>query len=117
MDFGDRLKTLREEDDLSRDDLANRLNISYSTVSKYETNVRFPDKETLNRLADFFSVSIDYLLGRSNNRNPDDKSINETKAYYNLDTSGLPEEAIKQVEEYIEFVKLKYNPDGSLKNK
>lgn len=115
MDFGDRLKTLREENDLSRDVLASRLNISYSAVSKYETNVRFPDKETLNKIADFFSVSVDYLLGRSDNRNPDDKSKIETKAYHNLDASGLPEEAIKQIDEYIEFVKQKYNPDGSLK--
>ncbi|KAB3529197.1 XRE family transcriptional regulator, partial [Alkaliphilus pronyensis] len=40
-----------------------------------------------------------------------------TKAYHNLDKSGLSEEDIEKVEEYIEFLKQKYDPDGSLKGK
>ncbi len=116
MEFGKRLKLLREEIELDRETLAERLKISYSAVSKYETNVRFPDKDTLNKIADFFKVSIDYLLGRTEIRNYKESKI-ETKAYHNLDISGLPDEAIKQVEEYIELVKLKYTPDGSLRKK
>ncbi|WFD08750.1 helix-turn-helix domain-containing protein [Tepidibacter hydrothermalis] len=67
MDFGDRLKNLRENNNLSREDLSKSLNISYSAVAKYETNVRFPDKDTLNKIADYFDCSLDYLLGRTNN--------------------------------------------------
>lgn len=63
--FGTRLKELREEKNLTRDALAKKLNISYSAVSKYETNVRFPDKETLRQLADFFNITLDFLLGRT----------------------------------------------------
>ena len=72
MDFGKRLIELREELNLTRDDLANRINITYSALAKYETNKRFPDKETLGKLADYFNVSVDYLLCRTNIKNFDD---------------------------------------------
>lgn len=72
MDFGKRLIELRDELNLTRDDLANTLNISYSALAKYETNKRFPDKETLGKIADFFNVSVDYLLCRTNIKKFDD---------------------------------------------
>jgi transcriptional regulator with XRE-family HTH domain len=84
MDFGERLKALREEKNLTRKDLANKLIVSYSAVSKYETNVRFPDKETLINLADFFDVSIDYLLCRSDIRETAEKIFNNSKEQWNL---------------------------------
>ena len=72
MDFGKRLIELREELNLTRDDLANRINITYYALAKYETNKRFPDKETLGKLADYFNVSVDYLLCRTNIKNFND---------------------------------------------
>lgn len=66
MDFGNRLIELRDELNLTREELADKLNITYSALSKYETNKRFPDKETLGTIADFFNVSVDYLLCRTN---------------------------------------------------
>jgi len=74
MVFAKRLAMLREEKSMSRRDLAKALNISYSSVSKYETDVRFPDQETLKAIADVFQVSIDYLLGRTDIRNFYEKS-------------------------------------------
>jgi transcriptional regulator with XRE-family HTH domain len=62
MEFGERLRELREEKNLTRYILADKLSVSYSTVSKYETNIRFQDKETLMTLEDFFDVSLYYLL-------------------------------------------------------
>lgn len=62
MEFGDILKNLREKENLSREDLCSSLNLSYSALSKYETNIRFPDKDTLKKIALYFHVSIDYLL-------------------------------------------------------
>jgi transcriptional regulator with XRE-family HTH domain len=70
MNFGDKIKFLREERKISRKELSVALNITYSSLSKYETNVRFPDSDTLKVIAEFFDVSIDYLLGRSDIRNP-----------------------------------------------
>lgn len=60
-----RLKKLRIEKQLSREELANALQISYWAIAKYETGERNPDNATLARLADFFGVSVDYLLGRT----------------------------------------------------
>ena len=70
MEFGDRLKALREIKKWSREDLSKKLKISYSAVSKYETNVRFPDQEILKSISELFQVSTDYLLGNSNIKNP-----------------------------------------------
>ncbi|EGT3735772.1 XRE family transcriptional regulator [Clostridioides difficile] len=72
---------------LSREELSNKINISYSALSKYETNNRFPDKVTLNKIADFFDVSTDYLLGRNKNiSNEEDKEVKElVDIIYKLD--------------------------------
>lgn len=64
VDFGDRLRALREKSGWSRYVLAEKLNASYSTIAKYETNARFPDRETLVHIANLFGVSVDWLLGR-----------------------------------------------------
>lgn len=109
-----RLSQLRKEVNLTQEELSKKLKITRSALSLYELGKRDPDTETLNLLADFFHVSVDYLLGRTDIRDLSESKV-ETRAYHNLDVSGLPEEAIKQVEDYIEFVKQKYNPDGSLK--
>ncbi len=65
MTFGEILAMLREDNDLSRKDFAKILNISYSNLSKYETDERFPSYDILLKIADYFDVSTDYLLGRS----------------------------------------------------
>ncbi|HBH3034000.1 helix-turn-helix transcriptional regulator [Clostridioides sp. ZZV13-5731] len=72
---------------LSREELSNKINISYSALSKYETNNRFPDKVTLNKIADFFDVSTDYLLGRNKNiSNEEDEEVKElVDIIYKLD--------------------------------
>ncbi|AEY64809.1 helix-turn-helix transcriptional regulator [Clostridium sp. BNL1100] len=110
--MNNRLRELRKEKGLTQMELAKQLNVSDRSVGFYETGERDPDTDTLRKLSDFFDVSIDYLLCRSDIRKTGKV---ETKAYHNLDIAGLPDEAIKQVEDYIEFVKQKYNPDGSLK--
>lgn len=114
MSLGQRISSLRQELKLTQKELAEKFNISSSSIGMFEQNRRSPDSELLNKFADFFDVSVDYLLGRSDSKHSS-KLETETKAYHNLDVDGLPDEAIKQVEDYIEFVKLKYNPDGSLK--
>lgn len=66
MHFGDRLKELRKEKQLSQEQLSKILNISRRVLGYYETNERFPkDENTLKKIADFFDVTIDYLLGRT----------------------------------------------------
>jgi transcriptional regulator with XRE-family HTH domain len=62
MRYGDRLKKMRESKKLSQQQLAEKLNINRSTYARYELNQTQPDYETLQRLADFYDVSTDYIL-------------------------------------------------------
>ncbi len=60
-----RIRDLREDMDLRQSDLAERTGIDQRTISNYETGKTVPDAYALIRLADFFGVSIDYLLCRT----------------------------------------------------
>jgi len=65
----ERLKELCELKRLNQHGLALKLNVSQSTISYYETGERKPDLDFLIQLVDYFDVSIDYLVGRSNIKN------------------------------------------------
>ena len=62
-----RLKELREKRRLSQITLAMELNLSQNSISRYETGEREADYATLIAIADYFGVSVDYLLGRTDN--------------------------------------------------
>lgn len=66
--FGDILTSLREERGIYQKELAAILKVSVGTVSNYENNIHFPDQEALLQLADYFGVTVDYLLGRTSYR-------------------------------------------------
>jgi transcriptional regulator with XRE-family HTH domain len=67
MNLAKRLKHLRENKNLSQRQLAKLLNVAPSTLAMYEVDKREPDFDTLKKIANFFSVSTDYLLGISDN--------------------------------------------------
>ena len=67
--FQDVFKELRLEIKLSQDKLAEELEVSSSLVSKWENNQSTPAPEMLEYIADYFNVSVDYLIGRSKYRN------------------------------------------------
>lgn len=60
--FGKRLANLRKKKGLSQFELAKRLNISKSTLGMYEINKREPNFETLIQIAEYFEVTLDYLI-------------------------------------------------------
>ena len=62
MSFGDNLRSLIEERNMTQKELAIQLNIAPSTMGSYVQNTREPDFATLKLLANYFDVSIDYLL-------------------------------------------------------
>ena len=63
MNFGEKLRILIEERDITQKGLAAHLNIAPSTVSSYVQNTREPDFKTLIEIAKYFGVTTDYLLG------------------------------------------------------
>ena len=62
-----RLKQLRKEAGISQVKLAIDLNTTQNTISRYETGVHEADYETLIKIANYFNVSVDYLLERTDN--------------------------------------------------
>jgi transcriptional regulator with XRE-family HTH domain len=65
--YGDRISLLREKQGLTQEDLAHKLGISRASLSHYENSRREPHYDTINKIASFFKVSTDYLLGRTDN--------------------------------------------------
>src|SRR6056297_3760304 len=72
-EFKDRLKKLRKEKQLYQKDLADVVGVSDGAIGMYETGKRTPDKDILVKLASYFDVSLDYLLGQTNERFSADK--------------------------------------------
>ena len=117
--FGMRFKELRNEKKLTQDELVENFNKKYnttfnkSTISQYENNKRKPEVNILENWADFFNLSIDYLLGRNDEKNYK-KEINNatTIAAHRLgDVEQLPDDAIDEINNYIDLMRLKYLKD------
>ena len=95
--FDDRLKSLRNARGESQEDVACSLGISQSRYQTYESNKREPDAVLLLRIAKYFGVSIDYLLGNFESADEIDYSI--AKTYSELDSYGKKAvEAVLKVE-------------------
>ncbi len=63
------LRSIREDKDIKQKDIAKYLNVSQNTYSQYETGVISLTAEVLIKLADYYKVSVDYLLDRTDNPN------------------------------------------------
>jgi len=75
--ISNRLKLLRKEKDVMQKDVANFLDISSSAYGFYEQGKRTPTSDIIVKLAKYFDVSTDYLLGKTDNRNIETKTNNE----------------------------------------
>ena len=101
MDLGKRLRELRLEKGLNQIDVANILGIERSTYGKYETGDSSPDYEKLLKLADFYNVSRDYILGKTNIKDP----IETIAAHH--DGDDWTEEELEEIERFKEFVRMR----------
>lgn len=110
--IGNVLKQLRTEKKLRQLDVAEFLGVSRTTYTQYETNVSEPDLDTIVRLADFFSVPTDYLIGRA-----PQKTTNGQSAVIDLDSLKifarasieLPEDEMQKIKEYAAMLIEKHN--------
>ena len=66
MDFGKRLRYLRESEGLSQSALARKLHLKRSTISAWEAGISHPQSVLLKDVAEYFHVSVDYLFGLEN---------------------------------------------------
>lgn len=83
MNFSENLRRLRKAKDIKQEALAEAMNVSRQTVSKWENGTAMPDFKKLNALAEYFGVTMDELLGFSNDKNNNDNLDDYTKEYIN----------------------------------
>lgn len=95
-----RLKELRMNNGLKQSDLAKLLSISTSRYGQYETGRRSPDYKLLIQIANFYNVSIDYLLGRTNVIKPE--NIDENDLLAKLNTADSETKA--SVEQFLNYL-------------
>jgi len=111
-DLGKRIKSLRIEKGLTQEQLGKILNVGKSTISQYENNINTPDTNVIKKLADYFCCSVDYLLGRTDERNgliiPEEKypyNVNSnSKKFYEMIARAkvLPKRNIEQISDALE---------------
>ncbi|GLI06371.1 MULTISPECIES: helix-turn-helix domain-containing protein [Paenibacillus] len=90
--IGNRIAALREKQGLTQEELSLKLDISRASLSHYEKNRREPDYDTLVKIANHFKVSIDYLLGRTQ----DPEMVLDQQVRQFVDSLELSDERILQ---------------------
>lgn len=102
----ERVKVLAEKQKISLKELALKLNMGENAI--YSWKVKTPGADKLKAVADYFNVSTDYLLGRTNNPHLDNDIIEEaTTIAAHIDPEAT-EEDMKKILEYIDFIQQKY---------
>ncbi|MBP2079630.1 helix-turn-helix domain-containing protein [Oceanobacillus polygoni] len=106
--LGDRLKKLRKQHNLSQEELSKKLDISRGTYAHYEINKRQPDYETLKKIANYFNVSLDFLItGNEFSNSPDEmwkEFLDPKTQIFFKDLQGAPEEKIEELIRFWEFI-------------
>ncbi len=102
--FGERLKALLEDRDMTQVELSRLLHLGKSTVSQYVSGIRNPDIATLKAVAEVFAVSTDYLLGRTDVRWP--AVFKEPDLELVVDRAGeLNPEDRRRLLDYLDYLK------------
>lgn len=129
--FTSRLKDLRNEKGLTQKELAENLNLTHSTISKYERGDLEPSNDVLLSISNFFDVTVDFLLGKSNDRyygtglaRPE--AIDAAEDLYRVDpdmliqmcrATNLPEQERQKIKEYSAFLIEKFLREKTEKEK
>ena len=111
--FSKNLSRLRKHSKLTQYQLAEKLGFSRGQIANYEQGQREPDYETLWKIADFFNVSVDELLGRDKKNPSDDFEafMFDDKEAFDALPDDVKQELIKEINEKIEFLKYKHDKD------
>ncbi|HFH9834836.1 TPA: helix-turn-helix domain-containing protein [Streptococcus suis] len=108
MEFPERLKALRLEANLTQKDMADKFNISQQAYAKWELESANPTKNVITKLASIFNVSVDYLVGKTDQKNSDD--LDEVEILFRSTSLDMTEEErLIFKEELISFLKERKN--------
>lgn len=98
------VRKLRKERNLSMKEFGNLVGLAESTISLYENGKRQPDNEKLIQMADFFGVSVDYLLGRIEKETPPDMELSEGEKQLIALIKELTDEEAQELSNYVDFI-------------
>lgn len=110
-DFGNRLKTVREEKGIRREDIANKIGTSAAIIGRYERNERTPSIDIAKNIAEALEVSLDYLVGETT------VLLKDKKMMYRLEVLQKVTPAYKDRILYMLDVMLKDAQNNSLQEK
>ena len=104
MDFSERLKNLRKQAHLTQVDVANKLGISQPAYASWERGIKKPTQENLVKISKVLNVSIDYLVGTSDEGVKEDE-LDNVELLFRMNSKGLTEDE-KEIfkKELIEFM-------------
>ena len=99
MEFAERLKTLRKQVKLTQTQIAEKLDISQQAYASWERGVKKPTQENLVKIAQVLNVSVDYLVGNS------EEKLDNIELLFRMNSKGLTEEE-KEIfkKELVEFM-------------
>lgn len=106
--LSDRLKELRKSNNLTQAELGKILGVGKTTVSMYETGNSTPSDEIKLKISEYFNVSLDYLLGKTDAKNYTEDPNITIALHSDTDYDELPKEAKEEINNFIEYIKQKY---------
>lgn len=101
--FSSRLTNLRENNDLTKTKMANKVGVSLSTYANWEYGYNDPDMQTLSKIADILNTSVDYLTGRTDDPNSSsditssdlDKMLDSARSFDGIPMSEADREVVR----------------------
>lgn len=106
-----RIKQLREENNWTQLELSKKMNCAMSSIAMYESETRKPSMEVLLKLSEIFDCSIDYILGKSDIRNPEKIDIDKADVAFASGIKGLNETNKMIIKNTIEALLAKQEKD------
>ena len=106
--IGKKIKELREIKQITQEELAKYLGVAPQTVYKYEKEINEPDLKTTSKIAEYFNVTTDYLLGRTDNPDIINEPIQIAASMKDgLDISDMDDDEKKFINDFVKMVRNK----------
>jgi len=117
IEFGRKLRQLRKQRGLSAEELGKKIGAAKTTIFGYEQGYRIPDMITIRKIAEYFGVTVDYLVGVD--QEPPSHNIREVLSRSDLTWDGVPltEEELKEVRDFLSWVIRDKIPDWEERRK
>lgn len=108
MNIGEKIKELREKNGKTQLDVSKALDVTYQTIYKYEKGIAVPPADAILKLAEYFNVTTDYLLGRTDNPDMLNEPIQIAASMKDgLDISDMDDDEKKFINDFVKMVRNK----------